>query len=144
MPAPATPSLAADCIIRLTHRPDRVVLIERRNPPYGLALPGGFVDIGERVEAAAKREMREEVMLDVELDCLLGCYSDPTRDPRGHTVSLVYLATATGEPHPADDAKTVVLADPKDRELILAFDHRLILDDYLHYQSTGELPPMRV
>lgn len=143
MARPQTPLIAADVIIRLRNRPEAVVLIERRNPPLGLAIPGGFVDVGERVEAAAIREAREEVSLEVTLECLLGIYSDPSRDPRGHTVTAVYVATADGLPQAADDAKAVVIVDPADPTLETVFDHRLILDDYVHWRRTGELPPLR-
>ena len=131
MPRPVTPALAVDVIIELADRPSRpIVLVKRRYPPSGYAIPGGFVDIGETVEVAARREAREETGLDVTLGALLGVYSDPTRDPRGHTVSLVYLATATGEPVAGDDAAAVLVVNPRDAPQ-LAFDHRLILDDYL-------------
>ena len=129
MPRPLTPALAVDVIIELRDRPDRpIVLIRRRHPPAGHAIPGGFVEIGETVEAAARREAREETGLDITLGALLGVYSDPKRDPRGHTVSLVYLATATGEPVAGDDATDVLVVNPRDATQ-LAFDHRLILDD---------------
>lgn len=143
MSRPKTPLIAADILIRLSDQPDKVVLIERLNPPHGLAIPGGFVDVGERVEKAAVREAKEEVSLEVELEFLLGIYSDPARDPRGHTVTAVYVATAHGHPQAADDAKTIVLADPQDAELKLVFDHRLVLDDYVHWLQSGELPPLR-
>lgn len=89
-----------------------MVFIERLNPPHGWALPGGFVDIGETVEAAAVREAREETGLEVELKALLGCYSNPDRDPRGHTVSLVYVAEASGGPVARDDARDVRVCAP--------------------------------
>lgn len=143
MSRPNTPLLAADIIIRLRDRPEEVVLIERLNAPSGLAIPGGFVDIGERVEDAAVREAREEVSLEVELECLLGVYSDPERDPRGHTVTAVYVANADGIPRAADDAKEVVVVDPADPSLALAFDHRLVLDDYLRWRRTGKVAPIR-
>jgi ADP-ribose pyrophosphatase YjhB (NUDIX family) len=108
-----------------------IVLIERKNPPPGWALPGGFVDYGETLEAAAVREAREETSLDVELVGQLGAYSDPSRDPRFHTISTVFLARATGDPRGADDARSAVVFDPRDRSRPLAFDHRKILDDYL-------------
>jgi ADP-ribose pyrophosphatase YjhB (NUDIX family) len=108
-----------------------VVLIERKNPPPGWALPGGFVDYGETLEAAAVREAREETSLEVELLGQLGAYSDPARDPRFHTISTVFLARAKGVPRGADDARSAVVFDPRDRSLPLAFDHRKILDDYL-------------
>lgn len=143
MSRPSTPLLAADIIIRLRDRPDEVVLIERRNEPLGLAIPGGFVDIGERVEAAAVREAHEEVSLQVELECLLGIYSDPKRDPRGHTVTAVYIANADGVPRAADDAKKILIADPADASLELVFDHRLVLDDYIRWRRTGQPASLR-
>jgi 8-oxo-dGTP diphosphatase len=108
MSAPVTPLLAADAIIELVDRPGRpIVLIERLNPPYGWAIPGGFVDVGERMEAAAIREAAEETGLAVTLRALLGIYSDPARDPRGHTVTAVYVAEARGEPRAMDDARAL-------------------------------------
>lgn len=130
MPAPVTPKLAVDVVIELADRPGTpIVLIERRYPPPGWALPGGFVEVGETVEAAAVREAREETGLEVALGALLGVYSDPKRDARGHTVSIVYVGRATGEPKAADDARAVRLVDPKDPPT-LAFDHARILADY--------------
>lgn len=108
-----------------------IVLIERKNPPPGWALPGGFVDYGETLEAAAVREAREETGLDVELVGQLGAYSDPARDPRFHTISTVFLARASGEPRGADDARSAIVVDPRGQRRPLAFDHRRILDDYL-------------
>ena len=131
MPRPATPALAVDVIIELVDRPGRpIVLISRRFPPPGHALPGGYVDIGETVEQAARREAREETGLDISLGALLGVYSDPARDPRGHTVSLVYIATATGEPIAGDDAAGILVVSPGDAPT-RAFDHGPILGDYL-------------
>jgi 8-oxo-dGTP diphosphatase len=131
MPRPVTPPVAADAIIELVDRPGRpIVLIERRNEPLGWAIPGGFVDLGETVEHAAIREAREETGLEVELGALLGVYSDPARDPRGHTVGIVFVATARGEPQAGDDARSFLIVDPR-RPPPLAFDHALILADYV-------------
>ena len=113
MSVPVTPLLAADIIIELVDRPGRpIVLIERRNPPPGWAIPGGFVDVGESVEQAAVREAQEETALDVTLAELLGVYSDPQRDARGHTASVVYIAVAQGTPHARDDAAAVGIFTP--------------------------------
>jgi 8-oxo-dGTP diphosphatase len=143
MTRPVTPAVAVDIIIEMADRPGRpIVLIERRNPPPGWALPGGFVDPGETLEAAAVREAREETSLDVTLKRLLGNYSAPQRDPRGHTVSPVYIAEASGEPRAADDARNLGLYDPGDCPP-LAFDHGLIITDYLAYLETGRVAPLR-
>ena len=142
MPRPETPLIAVDIIIELLDHAGCIVLIERRNPPHGWALPGGFVDVGETLEQAAVREAREETGLKIKLKTLLGCYSDPQRDARGHTVSAVYVAEAEGEPKAGDDAGKVAVMDalnpPK-----LAFDHALILSDYRRYRETGMPAPLR-
>jgi 8-oxo-dGTP diphosphatase len=131
MTRPTTPPVAADVIIELVDRPGRpIVLIERRFPPPGWALPGGFVELGETVEAAAVREAREETGLEVELVSLLGVYSDPARDPRGQTVSIVYVGRARGEPLAGDDAGAYAIVDPVSPPP-LAFDHARIVADYL-------------
>ncbi len=140
---PETPLLAVDLIIRHAANPGRVLVIERRNPPLGWALPGGFVDPGEPVERAARREALEETNLEVRLEALLGVYSDPERDSRGHTVSLVYVARGEGEALAQDDALALRWLDPEDRTQPLAFDHRRILDDYLRFRATGEVAPIR-
>lgn len=144
MPAPKTPLIAADIIIELADRlGSPIVLIERKNPPHGWALPGGFVDVGETLESAAIREAAEETGLQVKLQMLLGMYSDPARDPRGHTVSAVYVATGLGTPRAADDARNTAVFDPKALPSPLAFDHGTILADYLNYRATGRLTPLR-
>ena len=137
MPRPICPPIAADVIAEIG---SDIVLIERRNFPFGWALPGGFVDVGERVEDAAVRELREETTLEVELRALLGVYSRPDRDPRGHTVTMVYVGRAHGEPRAADDAKGIGLFAPAEPPAPLAFDHAEILADYLRFIRTGELP----
>jgi len=141
---PTTPLLAADAIIELTDKPGRpIVLIERKNPPYGWAIPGGFVDVGERLEVAAIREAKEEVCLDVTLKALLGLYSDPKRDDRGHTVTAVYIAEATGEPRAADDAKNLDIFDLDNLPEQLAFDHAQVLEDYRLFRETGQVTALR-
>ena len=141
---PVTPLLAADIIIELIDLPERpFILIERANPPYGWAVPGGFVDVGERIEQAAVREALEEVSLQVRLTALLGIYSDPTRDNRGHTVTAVYIAEATGLPVAADDAKNCQLFTLDTLPSVLAFDHAQVLADYKNYRETGQVAPLR-
>ena len=142
---PTTPLLAADAIIELIDKPGRpIVLIERKNPPYGWAIPGGFVDVGERLEIAAIREAKEEVCLDVSLKALLGMYSDPARDNRGHTVTAVYVTEAQGEPQAADDAKNLDIFDLDNLPDELAFDHRQVLDDYRKFRETGKVTELRL
>jgi 8-oxo-dGTP diphosphatase len=141
---PETPRLTVDIIIELIDQPDKpILLIERKNPPFGWALPGGFVDVGETLEQAAVREAAEEISLSVTLKTLLGCYSNPERDSRMHTVSAVYIAEASGTPKAADDAVNVKSFTPGDLPEVLAFDHGLILEDYLAYLKSGSLAPLR-
>jgi len=144
MSTPKTPLVAADIIIELVDRPGRpVVLIERRFPPPGWAIPGGFVDVGESAEAGAIREAMEETALHVRLKTLLGTYSDPARDPRGHTLSVVYVAEARGEPRAQDDARRLNVFALDQMPAELAFDHAMILADYLRFRETGSVPPPR-
>ncbi len=129
------PVPTVDLIIELIDQPHRpILLIERKNPPHGWALPGGFVDYGETVEAAAIREAQEEISLKVELVEQFYVYSHPSRDPRQHTLSVVFIATGTGTPKAADDAKTVGIFDLWELPQQLCFDHQQILQDYLHYR----------
>ena len=135
------PVPTVDIIVELVDRPHRpIVLIERQNPPLGWAIPGGFVDYGESVETAAVREAQEEISLSVDLIEQFQTYSDPNRDPRQHTISIVFLATATGEPQAADDAKNLGIFHPWDLPANLCFDHGKILRDYWRYRYYGIRP----
>ena len=135
-----TPLLTVDIIIRIGES-GRVVLIRRANPPHGWALPGGFVDPGETVEEAAVREAREETNLEVSLRGQFHVYSDPRRDPRGHTVSVVFLADAAGEPRGGDDARVAGVFELAALPAPLAFDHAEILRDYAASIHTERLDP---
>src|SRR5512138_2600146 len=126
MPAPRGPAPTVDVVISLPG--DRVVLVRRKHPPPGWALPGGFVDAGETLEAAAVREAREETGLEVRLLDLVGCYSDPRRDPRRHTISVAFLGVAEGEPRGGDDAEEA-RAFPFGALPPLCFDHAEIAAD---------------
>lgn len=138
---PRNPVPTVDIIIEVDRagQAPGIVLIRRKNPPLGWALPGGFVDYGESLEEAAVREAREETSLRVELLGQFHTYSDPCRDPRQHTVSTVFLAQARGEPRGADDAREARVFDPGHVDVKLAFDHRRILDDYLQFKR-GRFP----
>jgi ADP-ribose pyrophosphatase YjhB (NUDIX family) len=132
------PLLTVDIIIEL---PDgSIVLIERKNPPHGWALPGGFVDYGEPVERAAVREAKEETSLAVTLTEQFHTYSDPARDSRYHTVSTVFIATAQGAPQAADDAKTARAVREGELPKPIVFDHAQILRDYFTFKRTGRRP----
>jgi len=124
---PVTPLLTVDALIIFE---GKLVLIRRRNPPFKdcLALPGGFVEVGETVEAAVVREAKEETGLDIEIIKLLGVYSDPLRDPRGHTVSICYLAKGRGKLKAGSDAKDIGLFGLNEIPE-LAFDHNNIIEN---------------
>ncbi|MFI3138425.1 MAG: NUDIX hydrolase [Methylococcaceae bacterium] len=144
MSTPITPLLAADAIIQLIDQPGRpFVLIERAYPPFGWAIPGGFVNVGETLENAAIREAKEETCLDVTLTALLGLYSNPKRDTRNHTVTAVYVAEATGMPTAADDAKNFGIFTFDTLPTELAFDHAQVLADFQQYRLTGQVTPLR-
>ncbi|MDX2214955.1 MAG: NUDIX hydrolase [Oculatellaceae cyanobacterium bins.114] len=135
------PIPTVDIIIEMMDRPYRpIVLIERLNPPFGWAIPGGFVDYGESVEMAALREAEEETGLHVKLIEQFQVYSDPERDPRQHTISIVFLATAKGEPKAQDDAKDVKIFELWQIPTTLCFDHDRILRDYRYYRDHGLRP----
>ncbi|GEJ59430.1 NUDIX domain-containing protein [Anaeromyxobacter diazotrophicus] len=135
MPDHRNPKPTVDVVILL---PDgRVVLVERRNPPAGWALPGGFVDEGEALAAAAVREAREETGLEVTLVEQLHTYSDPRRDPRHHTISTVFLGRAAGAPKGGDDALRAEAFAWSALPAPLAFDHAEILADARRYLLTG-------
>jgi 8-oxo-dGTP diphosphatase len=135
------PAPTVDIIIELIDRPHRpIILIERHNEPFGWAIPGGFVDYGEPVEVAARREAEEEIGLQIELIEQFLVYSAPSRDPRQHTISLVFLAIATGEPVAGDDAKAVGIFEPWCVPSNLCFDHDRILRDYWRYRNDGIRP----
>lgn len=129
---PRNPLLTVDIIIECQ---GGIVLIERKNPPHGWALPGGFVDYGETLEQAARREAMEETSLDVTLIEQMHTYSDPSRDPRHHTVSTVFIATATGAPRGADDARRAAIFQAHALPSPVVFDHGEILSDYFDYRT---------
>jgi 8-oxo-dGTP diphosphatase len=135
MTTPSGPAPTVDVVIALPG--DRVVLVRRKHPPPGWALPGGFVDVGETLEAAAVREAREETGLEVSLVDLLYVYSDPQRDPRRHTVSAVFLGCADGEPAGGDDAAEARAFRWRELPAPVAFDHGEILEDARRFLLTG-------
>ena len=126
------PLVTVDIIIEID---DKIILIQRANPPNGWALPGGFVDYGESLEAAAIREAKEETSLEIELEDQFHSYSDPGRDPRHHTITTVYIAKGIGMPKPADDAKQLGLFSKRDLPAPIAFDHAEIINDYFRFKG---------
>jgi 8-oxo-dGTP diphosphatase len=139
------PTPTVDIIIELIDLPHRpIILIERLNPPHGWALPGGFVDYGESLETAAIREAQEEIGLAVQLLEQFHVYSAPDRDPRQHTISIVFIATAIGDPIAQDDAKSVKIFAPWEIPTELCFDHGLIIKDYLDYRNYHRRPGIRL
>ncbi|HCF25928.1 MAG TPA: NUDIX hydrolase [Cyanobacteria bacterium UBA11049] len=135
------PVPTVDIIIELVDRPHRpIILIERQNSPYGWAIPGGFIDYGEASEAAARREAQEETGLAVELVEQFHVYSDPSRDPRQHTMSVVFLAMAKGETQAGDDAKNIGIFESWRVPGNLCFDHDRVMRDYWQYRHYGIRP----
>jgi len=126
-----TPYLTVDIIIKYK---GGIVLINRKYKPYGWALPGGFVNYGERVEEAAIREAKEETSLNIKLEKQFHVYSDPKRDPRMHTVSVVFVATGKGKLRASDDAKEANVFSP-DKVPELCFDHNRIIEDFIKYEK---------
>ncbi len=128
------PIPTVDIIIEITRRngQEGIILIKRKNPPHGWALPGGFVDVGESLEEAAVREAKEETSLDIKLKNQFHTYSDPKRDPRKHTISTVYVAMAKGRPRAQDDALDIRIFTQEEINFPLAFDHKKILADYFN------------
>jgi ADP-ribose pyrophosphatase YjhB (NUDIX family) len=123
------PIPTVDIIIEIESK--GIILIKRKNPPYGWAIPGGFVDYGESLEKAAVREAKEETNLDVKLIKQFHTYSDPKRDPRHHSISTVYIAKGKGIPKAKDDALEIGIFNESTLPEEIAFDHRAILKDYL-------------
>jgi 8-oxo-dGTP diphosphatase len=131
------PVPTVDAIIEV---PDGIVLIKRKYTPPGWALPGGFVEYGETVEAAAVREAAEETGLHISLTELFNVYTNPERDPRHHTIAVVFIATASGVPVGGDDAAEARVFTAESLPTPLAFDHAKILEDYFAYKRTGCRP----
>lgn len=145
MPEYRNPKTTVDCLIEID---GGIVLVERKNPPPGWAIPGGFVDEGEPIEAAALREMQEETGLDVVLTDLLYCYSDPRRDPRHHTVTAVFVgkpAKPGAKPVAGDDAGEAIVVKPDALPSPIAFDHAKVIADYVEWKRSGKRPePMKM
>ena len=124
---PRNPFCTVDAIVEME---GGIILIKRKNPPPGWAIPGGFIDYGESLEGAILREAKEETGLDIELIRQFHTYSDPKRDPRHHTISTIYIARASGKPEAGDDAKEVGIFTKDTLPEDIAFDHKQILEDY--------------
>lgn len=135
------PLVTVDIIIETE---EGILLIERKNPPHGWALPGGFVDYGESPEAAAVREAREETSLEVTLLEQFYTYGNPDRDPRHHTLTTVYIGRASGVPEARDDARNIGVFTRATLPADIAFDHARILQDYYAYKARGTRPDARV
>ena len=135
------PHPTADVIIEITREDGKegFILVERKYPPYGWAIPGGFVEYGESLEDAARREAKEETSLDVTLEYQLHTYSDPKRDPRKHTITTVFVGTASGTPKAQDDAKNLAIFTEEEIDFPLAFDHARVLADYFKIKKTGAI-----
>ena len=131
------PIPTVDIIIEIKRKngQEGIILIKRKNPPHGWALPGGFVDCGESLEEAAVREAKEETSLDIKLKSQFHTYSDPKRDPRKHTISTVYVAAAQGRPKAQDDAQDIGIFTEEEINFPLAFDHQKILADYFKQKN---------
>jgi 8-oxo-dGTP diphosphatase len=138
-PAHRNPIPTVDILIEMDG--GGIVLIRRQNEPAGWALPGGFVDEGETLAAAARREAKEETGLDVELVELFHCYSDPRRDARKHTISALFIGRASGTPQGSDDAAEAIVVGLDALPSPIVFDHPLMLSDYATYRRTGRRPP---
>jgi ADP-ribose pyrophosphatase YjhB (NUDIX family) len=136
-----TPFVTADIIIRFN---EGIVLVERKHEPHGWALPGGFVEVGESLESAAYREAKEETSLEIKLVEQFHAYSEPDRDARFHSVTVVFIADAgTSILKARDDAKNTKVFSETTLPDHIAFDHRQIIIDYFHYVKTGKRPPVR-
>lgn len=140
MDQPKNPFPTVDIIIEIRDREGNsgFILIKRKYPPYGWALPGGFVNYGESLEDAAVREAKEETSLDIELVSQLHTYSEPGRDPRFHTITTAFIARAEGQPAARDDAKEIGIFNGGNMPRPLAFDHEKILEDYFRRRGRGD------
>ena len=136
-PGHSNPIPTVDIIIEID---DGIILIERKNHPFGWAIPGGFVDYGESLEEAAIREAKEETSLNIENLKQFHTYSSPDRDPRFHTISTVYIAKGRGVPKADDDAKNLKIFKEGNIPSDIAFDHRKIISDYFIFRKTSRKP----